>query len=203
MRSLIPWIAGVLIAAVLVLSNDLFLFESIIVTSSSMEPTLLPNERIFLQKMFFYPLRRFDVVVIRSSKFDHRIVKRIVAMPGECVSLEEGWKVRVQSSQSFGYEDSVLVKNFKIEKVNELKHLFQLRINPDIHYDTVYGGKEPYCLKPDEYFVLGDNRLASGDSRFYGPFLKSEIVGRLTRIWYSYDKKQTHIRDERLGLSVR
>lgn len=194
MRSIV---LGLIAAAVLMFVFDRFFFESVIVPSSSMRPTLLPNERVFLQRFNYAPLQRFDVVAIQSEKLGHRIVKRIIGLPGECIELKNAWEVWVNGKR-LNYSSAAPDETV----MNEEGHHFIQRIaNPKIHYDTVFGAT-PLCLGPAEYFVLGDNRLASGDSRAIGPVQSYEIQGRMRRIWYSYDRPARRLRMEREWVAV-
>ena len=77
-----------------------------------------------------------------------------------------------------------------------------LERNPKFFYETEYG-KADLLLGPGEYYILGDNRLASGDSRAIGPVKHAEIQGRLTFIWYSLDLKTGHFRWNRVAQAVR
>lgn len=205
MRSFAPWLAGVCVAAFIVLANDQFFFESVVITSSSMEPTLFPNERVFLQRVSFDPISRFDVVVIKTDKASRRIVKRVMGLPGECVLLRNGWEFLVKSSDLTlqpTYWAASTAEDHRIEELDGKAHPIQLRVNPQIHYETKFGYPKPFCLGPDEYYVLGDNRLASGDGRDFGAIKRSEIEGRLRMVWYSYDKKAGRLRSERFWSPV-
>lgn len=89
----------------------------------------------------------------------------------------------------------------ELDPRNGKSHPIQLERNPKINIETRYG-KEALCLGPDEYYVLGDNRLASGDSRMIGPIKLNQIQGRMTRVWYSYDKAAHALRLGRIGKPV-
>ena len=185
-------IAAFGVAAVLLLLNDRFLFESICVPSSSMRPTILRNERIFLQKLGYGDIHRFDVVVIRSRALGERIVKRVIGLPGDRIRLEDSWRVYV-NGKSLDYsapDDQHILR----EAGN---HEIQLVRNPRFFYETKYA-KEELLLGPREYFVLGDNRLASGDGRAFGPVNIQEIQGKLTFVWYSYDLPAHRLRRDRV-----
>lgn len=124
-----------LVAIGLLLLNDMLVFESILIPSTSMEPAVFPNERVLLEKLPFQSVGRFDVVVINSRRLRERIVKRVIGLPGERIRIE---------------------------------------------------GREVQ-LGPNEYFVLGDNRAASRDSRVIGPVSSGEIEGKVKLVWYSFD----------------
>ena len=100
-------------------------------------------------------LYRFDVVVIDSSKTEDRIVKRIIGLPGETVT----------------YEDNQL-------------YIDGVAIDETFISDDVYTEDLTVTLGEDEYFVLGDNRTVSRDSRYYGPFSSSEIIAKsILTLW--------------------
>lgn len=173
------WILGGLIAIGILLLNDRMGFESIQVISSSMEPTLLANERVFLNHFIQYSspsYRRYDVVVIRHPQYPKRMVKRIVGMPGDCLRLVDGYQVEYQQEPM----------DVSPETIQHYHSKIQLKSNPKFHFDTLYA-KDWLCLNEGEYYVLGDNRLASEDSRVFGIVSSSWMQGVLTRIWYSFE----------------
>ena len=191
------WALAFAVAGLLLWLNDRLLFESVQITSSSMRPTLLPNERVWLKKQFVEKIQRFDVVVVDSHALGHRIVKRVVALPGERVKLEDSWRVLV-NGRAFDYSPVTGTTN-RFSEASQ--HEIQLEGNPKFFYETKFG-REELQLGPDEFYVLGDNRLASGDSRDFGVVKRAEIQGRLTLVWYSFDLKMRRFRWERVGSRV-
>ena len=182
--------AAFAIALALLVFNDLFVFESLVVPTSSMQPAIQPNERIILNHLSFGPLHRFDVAVIRERGTGKRIVKRIIGLPGERVRLEGGWKVFI-NDQPIGYSDQ-MINGQRMEAGNHLIQLFGSDVPP-----TRFG-RDDLLLGADEYFVLGDNRLASSDSRVIGPVKREDIEGTVSFVWYSFDLVQHRLRTERL-----
>lgn len=180
------------IALALVLINDSFVFESIVVPTSSMQPTILPNERIILERIPLRSVRRFDVVVINEHK---RIVKRIIGLPGERIRLAESWKVFI-NGRSIAY--SGMSQDGKVTEAGD--HMIE--IASDVKPPATRFGIEDVLLGPDEYFVLGDNRLASIDSRVIGPVKGKEIQGIVSAVWYSFDLVQHRLRTERMPSRV-
>ncbi len=144
----------------------LFLFQPNQVKGRSMEPTYHDNEYILTDKISYrlgLP-QRGDVVVFRSPKnSDIDFIKRIIGLPGERVKISGG-KVYVNS-----------------ELLDETKYL-------DL---SIYTGPESYLLENREavvpegyYFVMGDNRMQSSDSRDFGPVLPGEFIGKVFfRYW--------------------
>ncbi len=142
-----------------VLPVRFFLFEPFLVKGQSMEPNFYNFDYLIIDK-FSYRLhkpQRGDVVVFKPP-FDNRVyyIKRIVGLPGEKVVIEES--------------------KIKIFNKERPEGFF---LNEDYikgHYTL---GRMEISLGPDEYFVLGDNREVSYDSRKWGPVKKDRIVGRV------------------------
>ncbi|MDE6284746.1 MAG: signal peptidase I [Bacilli bacterium] len=103
-------------------------------------------------------IHRYDIVVLDEKADDEIIIKRVIGMPGETIEI----------------------KNNKIF-INE----------EEIDDDYAFGETSNYekiTLKDDEYFLLGDNRLISKDSRSFGPINKSDIKGVTTIRLYPFNK---------------
>ncbi len=143
-------------ALILALIVHLFLAQATVVFGQSMEPNLHPHQRLIVDKISYrlHAPQRNDIVVIRLPDMDELLVKRIVALPGELVEIRGG---------------IVYVNG---EAVAE----------PFPHDMTPYD-MTPLILGPLSYFVLGDNRSNSNDSRAFGPVTLDEILGR---VWLRY-----------------
>lgn len=188
------WTKALVVFAIVggaLLFNDLYVFESVVIPSSSMEPTILPNERLVLSR-FPHTIRRFDVVVIESPRLGVRIAKRVIGLPGERVRLEDSWRVFLNDT-ALTYSDEA-ANHVRMEAGH---HLIEVMRGVREPFETQFGGTDVQ-LGPDEYYVLGDNRLASDDSRAIGPVRRREIQGTLGRVWYSYDVARNRVRSERL-----
>ncbi len=124
----------------------------------SMEPTLLPHDRVLVSK-FIYRLRapeRGDVIVLRYPRSPERnYIKRVIGLPGEMLEIKKG----------------TLYVNRRPVKENYL--------NGDI-----IGDFGPVTVPQDSVFVLGDNRNNSEDSRAFGPLKTSLIVGQAVLIYW-------------------
>jgi signal peptidase I len=190
-------LAAATVAGALLLGNDLFVCESVVVRSGSMQPTILPNERVFLTRFPVGPVRRFELVVVASPRFGERLAKRVIGLPGERVRLEDSWRVFI-NDRSLEYSAATATH----ERVEGRDHPIRLGPAPTASVPTVYGATT-MRLGPDEYFVLGDNRLASEDSRAFGPVRRNEIQGSLGTVWYSYDRAHHRLRLARVLHALR
>lgn len=161
-----PWVEilkTIGLAAVLSFGIRTFVAEARYIPSSSMEPTLLINDRLIIEKITyrFHKPQRGDVVVFNATEallqenLKDAFIKRIIGLPGDEVKVRNG---------------EVIVNN-KILKEPYIKEA------PD--YD--YG---PVTVPADQYLVLGDNRNNSYDSHYWGFVPREKFIGRASiRFW--------------------
>ena len=180
--------AALLLALSLLMINDHYFFESVLISDSSMQPTILPNERAILQHMPAAPIHRFDIVVVENLAG----AQRIVGLPGDRIRIEQGWKVFI-NGVSLDYSE----QSADNDRTEANDHLIQVtdeeNTPPALNF-----GKTDLQLGPNDYFVLGDNRPNSVDSRSIGPIHAQQIEGHLKFIWYSVDQNTHQIRSNRL-----
>ena len=139
--------------------------ERTVMPGTSMEPTLADDTSIIVNRLSYLRKgpERFDVIVFEQEGEEHSYyhVKRVIGLPGETVQIVNG-----------------------IVYINE-KPLKEAVYNlPKIHLAGL--AAEPFTLDEDEYFVLGDNRNKSEDSRFanIGNVTREQIVGKA---WFTLD----------------
>lgn len=153
------------IAIAIIIPVRWFLFQPFVVTGDSMKPNFHDGNYLIIDELS-YRLRepvRGEVVVLRAPNSENDFfIKRIVGLPGERVMIEDG-HVRIYNDEhpeSFTLEEEYLPNN-----------------------NLTYGNVNVQ-LKDDEYFVLGDNRLSSSDSRVWGTLHRADIIGRtLVRVF--------------------
>ncbi|MEN3186914.1 MAG: signal peptidase I [Atribacterota bacterium] len=158
-RELIETILWALVIALLI---RYFVVEGYYIPSSSMEPTLIPGERVLVAKFYyrFTEPKRGDIVVFRYPIDNRRnLIKRLVGLPGETVEIRDG-VVRV---------DGELLQG----------NSFNRR-----YYDVGYYGQGEHVVPPGSYFVLGDNSENSDDSRFWGYVPRKNILGRAFLVYW-------------------
>ena len=201
-RSLFP----VILIVLLVRS---FVVEPFRIPSGSMEPTLLAGDFILVNK-FSYGLRlpvghqllvpvsepeRGDVVVFRYPVDQSQdYIKRIIGMPGDRIRYEgkrlyvNGDEVELESLGAYGGDDGIRMHRERLPKTE------------DWHRILIHEGARDRDFTVEvpegEYFMMGDNRDRSSDSRFWGPVPRDHLVGEAFVIWMSWNGG---INWERLG----
>jgi signal peptidase I len=137
-----------------------YVLQSVQVVGVSMSPTLHDSDQYFLNRWVydFRAPRRGEIVVLRDPTDGEYCVKRVIALPGEAVAIKNG-RLMVNGKELSEPYLPYGVKTFTPETVQDVK---------------IACGK-------DSYFVLGDNRNNSYDSRFYGPVTRKSILGVVMR----------------------
>jgi len=153
----------VIIAAAIVMPIRYFLFQPFFVRGQSMDPNFGDGDYLIVDEISyrFQNPQRGEVIVFKApSNPSQRFIKRIIGLPGETVEIKNGNITIYKDSQPF--------------VLNEENYLSSL--------DTT--GNIKITLSEDEYFVLGDNRAFSYDSRRFGSLPEDKIIGRVIfRAW--------------------
>src|SRR3989338_2740759 len=134
-----------------------FLFKPFYVKGQSMEPTFYEKEYLIIDEISyrFRGIERGEVVVFRAPfNEDDYYLKRVVGLPGERVKIEDN-KVIIYNTL---YPQGIVVEEGYLNNETD--------------------GSLTVTLGPDQYYVLGDNRDASFDSRRFGPVSRNVIIGR-------------------------
>lgn len=166
---LLELIQIVVISAAIVIPLRTFLVQPFYVKGQSMEPNFYDHEYLFVDKLTYrrQDPQRGEAVVTRypldPSEF---FIKRVIGLPGETVEVTNG-KVRIYN------------------KEHENGFVLDERTYLDQDYTPLTDTK---TLKEDEYYLMGDNRAASLDSRSFGPVKRSFIVGRVWVRAYPFDR---------------
>lgn len=183
LKEILQWIEAIAIAVVLAILIRGFLFEPVIIDGTSMMDTLMDADRVILNKisLTFNDIERGDIVVIEieppyfnvltflnDSNLAKKLlptmtgadyIKRIVAVEGDTVDIRKGW---------------LYVNDIKQEEI----------------YTKTPGSTQqlvtamPYTIEKGKFFVMGDNRTNSRDSRTFGTVYENQILGIVKfRIW--------------------
>jgi len=150
--------AGLAFLSYLLISH--FFFQSVRVVGRSMVPTLRDSQQYLLNRWIFHVRapQRLDVVVIRDPADNGFSVKRIIGVAGDSIYLKEG---------------SVFVNGKRLSE----PYLPPLTPNYPFGND-----REQFIIcGKDKYYLLGDNRMNSADSRSYGPVSRNRILGLIVK----------------------
>jgi signal peptidase I len=179
-RLLIETVITLLVAAVLAGVVRGFVFETFYIPSSSMVPTLGVYDRILVQRAFFnwHDVREGEIVVFTEPPADHcggasgDLVKRVIALPGQTI----------YSSGNNVYVDGKLLAEPYLPKDDPL--------GPAI---ADASRQHPYRVPPADFYLLGDNRAISCDSRYWGPIKGSSIIGKVVLDWWHNSHPIFHV----------
>jgi len=205
----------------LVLALRSFFMEPFRIPSSSMKPTLLEGDFIVVNK-FKYGIRlpimrnqiiknakpeRGDVVVFFHHKEKRDLIKRIVGKPGDFISYRDK-KLYINGKlqeQTFLRRDTYIGDEGITWPVSVFTEQLENKQHPI--YISKLVNREPVfndlTVPPNHYFVMGDNRDNSKDSRFWGFVHEKDILGPAKLTWLSWDKKNKDIRWERFGKPIK
>jgi len=174
------------------------------ISGASMQPTLLDGDKVWVNKLAYdvkIPFteislaevsdpQRGDVIIIDSKKADKRLVKRIVGIPGDTIYMQNN--ALVINGEAAGYEvlsrddDNVII----LEELPNRAHQAKLSRQFFSRTSRSYG---PTVVPEGQYFVLGDNRDNSADSRVYSFVPREEIIGRSASVVFSLDSEHNYL----------
>jgi len=162
---LVDGVETIVVALALALLIRKYIVQTSYVFSASMVPTMEISDRVFVNKMIyrFTTPKRGEIILFKSPYGDNKeFVKRLIGLPGETVQLRAG-----------------------VVYINDKPLML-----PGIHVlqdDAFFG---PEVVPPNAYFVLGDNRANSADSRIWGYVPKSDLIGKATFAFWPLNRMQ-------------
>ncbi|MCI1959927.1 MAG: signal peptidase I [Clostridia bacterium] len=160
---ILSWVKTIVFAILIALAINNFVIVNATVPTGSMENTIMPHDRIVALRLTYYfsSPKRGDIVVFKYPDDESTLyVKRVIGLPGETVEVKDG-KVYINGS------DTPLDDSFIKEKA--------------------VGDFGPYQVPEDCYFMMGDNRNNSLDSRFWvNKFVKRDKI--LGKVYFKYFK---------------
>lgn len=148
------WVVPAVIAIVIVLFLNKFVFILVTVPTGSMETTIMPGDRLYVNKLFdIEDAKRGDILVFRSDELNEKLVKRLIGLPEETVEINEDGQVFING-----------------EKLNEP------------YAKQAKGEGRTFTVPQGSYFFLGDNRPISVDARYWtNPYIpEDKIIGKAT-----------------------
>lgn len=158
-REVASWVFTLSLAVIIALLIRSFVFIIVQVDGSSMRDTLHDENRLFVWRAgyIFDSPQRGDIVICHYPRDARNFVKRVIGLPGETVSISKGY-VYINGDR---LEEPYISENRR--KIEDM---------------------QPVTLGEDEYFVMGDNRINSKDSRYVGPLKRDDILGKAVfKVW--------------------
>jgi signal peptidase I len=164
LTSLFEWIKVIVIALIISIPIRVFIAEPFIVDGASMDPSFATGQFLIVDRLTyrFENPKRGDVIVFRyPNNPSTYYIKRIIGLPEEVVNINGGViSIIKQTKNGILASSTITIKEPYIKDSHRSYEDFNA------------------VLKPDEYFVMGDNRSESSDSRIWGPLEKRLIIGR-------------------------
>lgn len=165
----IAWFRDLMLSVLIAVLVILFLYRPVRVEGTSMMPSLYDHERLFINQ-FSYKfglgnIKRGDTVVFwYPGEPSTSYIKRVIGLPGDTVSVDDGYVI---------VNGKKLVENY---------------IPPEYRDDRSY---PLIVIPPNQYFVLGDHRISSNDSRTWGLVPRNYIYGKAVFVFWPFDKMGT------------
>jgi len=187
---------SIVIAVILALFVRTWVVQAFKIPTGSMEYNLLIGDHLLVNKFIFgptplavgkallpvRPIRRGDIIVFKyPDQPDRDLIKRVIGLPGETVELRNK-KV---------YIDGKPIDEPYVHFLTPTSTAFQEITSSDVREN--YG---PVTVPPEQYFVMGDNRDNSEDSRYWGFLPKNNVKGKALIIYWSYESGREDYLDE-------
>ncbi|HGD6687889.1 TPA: signal peptidase I [Streptococcus agalactiae] len=181
------WGVFILILSLFLLSR-IFLWQFVKVDGHSMDPTLADKEQLVVLKQT--KINRFDIVVANEEEGGQKkkIVKRVIGMPGDVIKYKNDTLTinNKKTEEPYLKEYTKLFKKDKLQEKYSYNPLFQDLAQSSTPFTTDSNGSSEFTtvVPKGHYYLVGDDRIVSKDSRAVGPFKKSTIVGEVKfRFW--------------------
>lgn len=217
---LAEFVESLLVTILLALFATTFMLQAFKIPSGSMEPTLLIGDHLLVNKFIFEgtgawydellpyrPIRHGDIIVFKYPYDDHPYyVKRVIGVPGDRIRISDG-RVFVNDKptpEPYAIHDPLIDDPFGEEFPPALDSIPRSRLRPEwaaeimnyVHYGEL-------VVPANRYFVMGDNRDDSWDSRYWGFVPRGAIVGQPILIYWSVRANADDYTDRSLAGSAR
>jgi signal peptidase I len=196
---------SIVIAVILALFIRTFVVQAFKIPTGSMEENLLIGDHLLVNKFIFGPtesrierallplgtIKRRDVLVFKyPEEPDRDFIKRVIGLPGETVEVREK-KVYI-NGQALDEPYAHYLQPVSVP--SELHEVTSIDVRD--HYG-------PVTVPPDQYFMMGDNRDNSADSRYWGFLRRDYIKGKALIIYWSYESGREDYQDEGTAATIK
>jgi len=196
---------SIVIAVILALFIRTFVVQAFKIPTGSMENNLLIGDHLLVNKFVFGPtatglerallpigtIKRRDIIVFKyPEEPDRDFIKRVIGLPGETVEVRE---------------KKVYINGTALDEPY-VHFLAPPATNSELHEVTSFDVRErfgPVTVPADQYFMMGDNRDNSADSRYWGFLRRDYIKGKAMVIYWSYQAEREDYQDESAGATAK
>jgi len=171
-RTIVDYGLTAIIAVALAIAVQSFVVKPYLIPSTSMANTLVPGQRVLVDRLVYRyrSVHRGDIIVFRRPDPPHDVlIKRVVGLPGDLLALRNG-RLYVNGQRS---PDSFVDK---VDGMTEPTTAADPYASSDP--DAPWSLEHPFRVSAGHYFVMGDNRTDSSDSRYWGTVPRRDIIGR-------------------------
>ena len=214
---------SLLLAFALFLALRSFVIQNFVITSGSMIETLLVGDFLMVNRVAlgsripftrtlvpgYSEPHRFDVIVFDPPHEENlKLVKRLIGMPGDTVEMRD----KVLWINGAAVEEPWVRYEGAGDEVHPMMEWQRDRVGPGVDPTTYRPTRDtwgPLVVPPEHYFMLGDNRDSSLDSRYWGLLERWRLEGRAVFIYFSYDRDSPRpfaflreVRGGRIGTSI-
>jgi signal peptidase I len=213
---LMEYIGSLFIIFLSVLLFRSFLFEGYLIPSGSMKPTLVEGDFVLVSK-YSYGLKlpiirkqilstgnikRGDIIIFWQQKSKKILIKRVVGIPGDYI-LYKNQNLYINNdlikTDDLGLtEDGPIMVNRKKEYLDHIQH--EIYVDPEDNRQYPF---EDVVVGKDSYFVMGDNRNNSADSRFEGVVADKDVLGKAIIVHFSFNWDHKVLRFERMFKKIK
>jgi signal peptidase I len=162
----VSWFRDLSVSVLIAVVVILFIYQPVKVEGTSMMPSLVDQERIFINKFIYRfglgEIQRSDMVVFWFPGDPSKsYIKRVIGLPGDTVEIEDG---------------QVIVNGEALSETYV----------PEEYRD--WQSRPPMVIPADHFYVMGDHRSSSNDSRNWGPVARDQIYGKAVFVYWPLDK---------------
>jgi signal peptidase I len=200
--SVLEYVESLLVTVLLALFGTTFIVQAFKIPSQSMEPTLLVGDHLLVNKFVFEgrgawygkflpyrPVRRGDIIVFKFPYDDHpHYVKRVIGLPGDRLRIinQHVYVNGEPLDEPYVVHDPLGADSFGDDFPPTSRHFIESGLRPEWAARLFdYVDSSSLVVPPNRYFVMGDNRDRSWDSRYWGFVNRDAIMGRPLVIYWS------------------
>jgi signal peptidase I len=222
-RAAWDWTKSIVFGFAIFLVLRAFVLQTWVITSGSMEGTLLVGDLLILNKVAYgasvpgtekrlpgytAPMRG-DIVVFRAQHDTLDVIKRLIGLPGDTLSMRNGELFINGQQQQESYVSHSDPEGDGTHPWMQWQYRYLTSDVDQASYHPTRDNWGPIVVPADNYFVLGDNRDESLDSRFWGFLDPTRVKGKASLVYYSYERDSLkpfpwlHVRWDRIGDRIR